>query len=101
MIMDSRQLSEASYPGDLICWYGQMAVIAADAELGSFSDILVFSEIGRRVVNSDVQHVHSPFILAIVASHVGAEAMGFHHHGYSVQLGMTWVKDVTTHLIRL
>ena len=76
-----------------------MLVIAADTEAGAPLQVFIPRSAARCiVVNPDVQHVHTPLILAVVAAHIGFRPCGFHDDGDPVQLSVARMKDVTPHL---
>ena len=54
-----------------------MLVVAPDAELGTLPDVLLLGYRRRRgIVDSDVEHVHAAFVLAVVPSDIGQRPVG-------------------------
>jgi hypothetical protein len=72
-------------------------MLASNSELGALSDILIFGCGGLLVVNPDVEQVYSSVILAVIAAHVRSWPMGLHHDRDAMELGVSWMKDVSRH----
>jgi hypothetical protein len=94
-LLTSRELSQPSDAGDLVGWDEEVTVLASDSELRGAPKVFLFGGLGGRFVNAHIQHVHTLLVLAIIAAHIGSWAAGLYYHGYSMELGMSRMKDVS------
>jgi hypothetical protein len=77
-----------------------MPVLGPNPELGALAQVLFLRSTRLLVMNPNVEHVDAVLILGIEASDVRPRAPGLDDHGDPVELGVSWMKDVSRHMSR-
>lgn len=72
-----------------------MPVLGSNPELGAPPEVLFLWSTGLLVMNTNVEHVDAAFVFIVKAPDVRPGPFGLDYDGDTVELGVSWMKDVS------
>jgi hypothetical protein len=74
-----------------------MLVVGSDPEFHAFSKVLIKRAALGTIMDSDIEHVNTPLILAVISPNVRLFLSSFDNNSNAVQLCVSGMEDVTGH----